>query len=178
MIGTEHNTLAVAVSTKRIGVVVFSDEELIYFAVKTLKSPRTSYSVKRQIAHIIKEFINEYNPGLLVIKALGKQQVQSKKQRLAVRQVKSSAESCALSWTEVSLEKVKPLLSAHRKPNKTNVFRILSEIYPELKRFVESQNLSQAEYYNSLLSAAAVGFFYQSRRYTSEKERPSAALLR
>ena len=172
---TEHNTLAVAVSTKRIGVVVFSEEQLVYFAVKTLKSPRTSYSVKRQVAHIVKEFINEYVPGLLVIKALGKQQVKSKKQRLAVTQVKSSAEAFGIYWTEISLEQIKPMLSVNRKPNKTNAFRALSQIYPELKRFVESQNLSQAEYYNSLLSAAAVGFYYQSRRQMSEKEHPAAS---
>jgi hypothetical protein len=175
MNSTKHNTLAAAVSTKRIGIVVFNDEELIYFAVKTLKSPRTSYSVKRQISLIVREFINEYKPDFLVIKTLGKQQMKSKKQLLAVRQVKSSAEAFGIPWTEISLEQIKPLLSAHRKPNKTNAFRTLSEIYPELKRFVESQNLSQAEYYNSLLSAATVGFYFQCRRQMSEKENPTVS---
>lgn len=157
----EFKILAASLGTKRVGVAVYERTELVFFAVKTLKLPRTNRRVRRQVSLIMQKLFGEFDPHLLVLKSPGKQQAKSKALGAALRQIKKEAEAGRIPVIEVSFDQVKAVLCGNRKPTKSNAFRILSETYPELERFVEYNNLSQAEYYNSLLSAAAIGFVYQ-----------------
>lgn len=165
----EFKILATSLGTKRVGVAVYERTELIFFAVKTLKLPRTNRRVRRQVSLIMRKLFGEFDPHLLVLKSPGKQQARSKVLRAAFRQIKKEAEADGIPVIEVSFDQVKAALCGKEKPTKSNAFMILSEMYPELKRFVEYNNLSQAEYYNSLLSAAAIGFVYQSKIIETDK---------
>lgn len=159
---SKSKILAAAVGTKRLGFAVFQRTELLYFAVKTLKLPRTRRRVKRQVTLLTKKAFSEFKPKLLILKTLGKQQANSRILPVAVNQIKKEAEASGNPVIEISFEQVKAILCKGQKPTKRNAFKALSEAYPELKRFIHYNNLSQAEYYNSLLSAVAVGYAYQS----------------
>ena len=155
----ENKMVAVAVCTKRLGLVVFCQAELIYFAVKTLKPPRTIPQIQHQVSEIIQEIIAEFTPEEVVLKLPGKQQAKSKNLLTAVNQIKQEAQAAGILWQEISFEQVKREFCLDGKPNKTNVFKTIVRNYPELKQFVNHPSRWQTEYYNSLLSAAAVGFY-------------------
>jgi hypothetical protein len=154
---SKNNLLAIAPATKRLGIVVFSQTDLIYFSVKTFAPPRTETLIKRQVSQMIRELINEFEPKTVALKVLGKQQVRSKNLRLVSSLIRQESEKAGIVLKEVSFEQAKKKLCFGKKPNKENAFEVLSLIYPELKRFAGCQNKSQKDYYNSLLSAAAIG---------------------
>lgn len=160
-----NKILAVAVCNKRIGLSIFSLRELIYFAVKTLKSPRTSEHVKQQVSETIQLLLAEYEPEAVVLKLLGKQQAKSDNLQLIFQIVKQQVENIGIPLYEISFNQAKQALCADKKVTRRNAFKILSEIYPELKQFANHPSHWQAEYYNSLLSAAAVGFYILNKAF-------------
>jgi RNase H-fold protein (predicted Holliday junction resolvase) len=167
---SNKNLLSIAVCTKRIGVAVFSQTELLYFAVKTLQSPRTIPCVRRQVSQIFETLLTEYSPKLIILKLPGKQQMRSKNLEFVHRVVKKNSEIAGVSLRKISFENAKQILCVDKKPTKTNAFLALAKIYPELRLMVKCQNPAQAEYYNSLLSAVAVGYYFQNKNGNIFKE--------
>lgn len=167
---SKHNILTIAPYTKRLGFAVFSQSEILYFAVKTFKLPRTIKSVKAEISQNIKKLTKDFKPELVIVKTLNSRQVNSKKLRSVVGQIKLEAECRNLPVNEISFERVKQELCSGKKATKAVLFKMLSARYPEIKRFASFQNLSQAEYYNSLFSAVAIGFYWQKKTYKSKQK--------
>ena len=161
---SKENTLIVfAVFTKRFGIAVFNHECLLYFAVKTIRACGVKRSVQTQISQPVENLVSEFDPQLVLVKTLTRQQKSSEKLRFVLRQIKREINRHEISAKDISLELVKKKLCADTKPTKANLFTTLAETYPELKRLIRFQNLSQAEYYNSLLSAVAIGYFWNTR---------------
>lgn len=158
----EKKTLAIAPITKRLGVAIFENTELIYFAVATVKSDKIDQILKIKISQTVRNLISEFEPDLVVVKALNKQQEKSKNLKLASRQIKFEAETAGLQAVEVSLNAVKKMLCGDYKPTKTNAYTMLASFYPELQRFLRQPNKWQREYYDAMLSAVAIGFYYQN----------------
>lgn len=161
----EDKLLSVSPSAKRLGIAVFKRAELIYFAVITLKSPRTPVNIKIQVSKIIQQFIEEFCPDSLVIKTLGRHQVRSKKLHLVVNKIKRTAKTAGIPLEEIPFETVKEQLCSGKKRTNAAVFQSLSAIYPELKQFVNHPSRWQADYYEPLLSAAAVGFCCRNKTF-------------
>lgn len=158
--------LAIAPVTKRFGVAVLENTELVYFAVATVKSNKIAQNLKIKISQTIRNLIGEFEPDLVVVKTLNKQQEKSKNLKLAVGQIETEAGRAGIRTEEVSFEAVKKLLCADNKPTKANAFKTLTKFYPELSRFLHQPNKWQKEYYDAMLSAVAVGFYRQKE--TSE----------
>ncbi len=154
-------TLAIAPITKRLGVAVFENRELLYFAVATVKSNKIAQSLKIKVSQTVLNLIGEFEPDLVVIETLNKQQEKSKNLKLAIRQTKVEAETAGIRAVEVSFNAVKELLCGDNKSTKTNAFVKLATVYPELQRFLRQPNKWQKEYYDAMLSAVAVGFYHQ-----------------
>jgi len=167
---SKRKILAVAPYTKRLGFAVFANTEILYFAVKTFKLPRTVASVKAEISQNIRKLTEDFKPELVIVKILNSRQIKSKKLRSVVEQIKLEAEYRNLTVKAISFERVKQELCADEKATKAVLFKILSARYPELKRFASFQNLSQAEYYNSLFSAVAIGFYWQKKTCKSKQD--------
>ena len=154
--------LAISPVTKRLGAAVFENTELIYFAVATVKSKNITQSLQTRISQTVRNLISEFEPALVVVKTLNKQQEKSKNLRLAIRQIKSECQTAKIQTEEISLESVKKLLCIDNKKTKTNAFATLANFYPELRRFLHQPNKWQREYYDAMLSAIAVGFYRRS----------------
>lgn len=167
---SKHNILTIAPFTKRLGFAVFSDAEILYFAVKTFKPQRSAMSVKAEISQSVKNLTEEFKPKLILVKTLNQWQVKSKNTAFVFSQVRREAEARKVPVREISLEQIKRELCSGGKPAKAILFKMLSAAYPEIKQFVSFQNLSQAEYYNSLLSAVAIGHYWQKK--TSKSKPP------
>lgn len=166
---SKNKILTVAPFTKRLGFAVFGEAEMLYFAVKTFKPPRTVASVKAEISQSIRKLTAEFKPKLVIIKTLSSRQEKSKNLSLVFKQIKREAESRKLPVKEISFEQVKQELCPDSKATKAVLFKRLSAVYPELSRFASFQNPSQAEYYNSLFSAAAIGFYWQNKTRKSKQ---------
>lgn len=153
--------LAIAPITKRLGAAAFENAELIYFAVATIKSNKIPQSPKIKIAQTLRKLISKFEPDLVVVKTLNKQQEKSKNLKTAIKQIKSEAETAGIQTEEVSFNSVRKLLCADDKATKANVFKALAKLYPELRRFLHQPNKWQKEYYDAMLSAVAIGFYCQ-----------------
>ena len=153
--------LAASPFTKGFGIAAIYQNELIYFAVKTFKSPKTKQSVKRQISGIIRDIIEEFEPKMIILTKPSKHQTQSKYFDLINQQVKREAKLCQLPVFWTSFEVVKGFICPDEKRTKGAVFKAISKIYPELKQFINRPNKWQTDYWNPLLTAVALGYFYQ-----------------
>lgn len=102
----EDNLLSVSLSTKRLGIAVFSRAELTYFAVVTFKPPRTIENIKGQVSKAIRTLIEDFAPISIVIKRLGKHQLKSGKQNLVVMKIKREAEIAGIMLQEICFETV------------------------------------------------------------------------
>lgn len=154
--------ISVAPATKRFGVIVFRNEEIICFAVKTLKPPRTNESIKREVSGSIENLIKEFIPQAIVIKSQGKQQLKSKQFKLIAGCIESQAKSHQIPVIRLKFETVKKSLCRKLKPNKVNTFNALTIVYPELRQFTGNSSKWRTQYYEILLLAAALGYYYQT----------------
>lgn len=162
MLLSKMKILAIAPITKRLGVAVFENAELIYFAIATVRSNKIAQSLKVKISQTIRNLINEIEPDLVVVKKINKQQEKSKNLKLVIRQIESECGRARIRIRGISFEMVKELLCVNNKKNKTTAFINLTDVYTELRRFLHQPNKWQKEYYDALLSAVAIGFYYQS----------------
>lgn len=142
----DDKLLVASPCTKQMGIAVINQAELVYFAVITFNSPRTPENIKTQVSKTIQGFIDDFAPSSLIIKMLGRHQVKSKNLRLVASKVKRAAKRANIPLQEISFEAVKKQLCAGRKPTKANVFKSLSEIYPELKQYVNHPSKWQRDY--------------------------------
>lgn len=155
--------IAIAPATKRFGVVVFRNEEIIYFAVKTLKPTRTNDSIKREVSRSIENLVKEFIPQIIVIKSPSKQQLKSNQFELITSCVESQSKSYQIPVIWLKFEKIKKSLCRNLKSNKVNTFNALMVAYPELRQFTGNSSKWRKQYYEILLLAAALGYYYQTR---------------
>ncbi|MGI8467317.1 MAG: hypothetical protein ACR2N3_02585 [Pyrinomonadaceae bacterium] len=154
--------LAVAPATKRFGAVVFRNTEIIYFAVKPLKPPRTNESIKWEVSRSIENLLKEFSPKVIVLKSPSKQQLKSKQFKLIAQCAESKARFHQIPAVRINFEKVKKLLCPNIKPTKANAFKSLAAIYPELRQFTGNSSKWRMQYYDILLAAAALGYYHQT----------------
>ncbi len=158
----DNAVIAIAPATKRFGVVVFRNEEIIYFVIKILKPPRTSESIIREVSNSIENLFKEFLPQAIVIKSPSKQQLKSNQYKLIAACVENQAKSHQIPVMRLKFETVKRFLCRNLKPNKTNTFNNLAAIYPELRQFTGKSSKWRKQYYEILLLAAALGYYCQT----------------
>ena len=166
----ENKILAIAPATKRFGAAILKDWELIYFAVKPLRPPRINESIKTEVSNSIEHLIKEFTPKVIVIKSPGKQQLKSIQFKLIAESIERRAEFNQVPVIRIKFETVKKFLCRNQKPIKANTFKSLADVYPELRQFFGNSNKSRREYYDSLLIAAALGYYYQTGLVEAESQ--------
>ncbi|MFN0279176.1 MAG: hypothetical protein ACKVRN_11315 [Pyrinomonadaceae bacterium] len=159
-----NNLLIVTPYTKRLGMAVFQDGELIYFGVKTFKRPRTAESISDETANKLGELLDQFNPALVIVKSLTTHQTGSVKHRGIARTIKRTLNTVGISIVESSFEEARRNLVAEDNPPKKSAFAILRKLYPELARFVYFQNRHQSEYYTPMLAAITIGLAYRQEK--------------
>jgi hypothetical protein len=153
--------LVVAPYTKRFGIAVFCDAELLYYGVKTLARPRTLESIRSEVITRLNRLIDEFSPELVVIKHLSQRQARSEKQKQVGIEIRRIARENGIASKHVQLDEVNKKLSTDGRPTMAQTFSTLLTVYPELARFSLIRNRSQREYYSAVISAVAVGFIHQ-----------------
>lgn len=153
----KNRVLVVAPYSQRLGVAIFAGSDLIHYAVKTFKLPRTEQSVMVETSAQMRLLINEFRPKSVMVKKLSRRQISSRNQRAILEQVEIEANTARLLTQEFSFEDAKQELSEGVGPTNTAAFRALIHVYPELEKLSHFQNRHQKEYYVPLLTAVAIG---------------------
>jgi len=147
-----------------LGVAVFEDTSLCYYAIKTLRVPGTSVAVRRATAHVLNDLIAIYQPTHLAIEQ--PLVIQRRAELLAhvISALKTTARRRGLIVSEYAPQVVRSYICADRKPTKREVARLLAVRYPELRPYGSSRSKWAEKYYERMFGAIAVGFVSQARR--------------
>lgn len=144
--------------SRRLGVAVFAGSDLLHYAVKTFRLPRTERSVRSETSAQINRLFDEFRPARLMIKKLSRRQVSSSNQQAVIEQLSTDATAARIPIAEISFDKAKRDLSlAGSAVTNAEAFLTLMRSYPELERFGRFRNRHQKEYYVPVLTAIAIG---------------------
>ena len=152
-----NRVLVTAPYSQRLGVAVFAGSDLIHYAVKTFRLPRTERSVRCETSAQLNQLFDEFRPRSLIIKKLSRRQIKSPNQRAVVAQLSADASEAGIRIAELSFEEAKRDLSEGSVVTNAEAFLTLLRIYPELERLGHFRNRHQREYYVPVLTAVAIG---------------------
>lgn len=157
MKSASHIILAITPGNRKFGIAVFSECELIYFAVKTISRRRSAALQKEEITELLSELFACFKPQFIALKAISKYQQTSFALKEIVKLIKHQAKAKQIPVTEISLEQVKCLFEGAKKHTQKNAFQRLVKLYPELRQFSSRPNKWQNDYYHNLFSAISIG---------------------
>lgn len=149
--------LALAPGGRHCGVAVLDEKELLYFAVKTMKTSYSSPDYEREIALMLNNLFNQFTPKNIVYKKLNPQQRNFPALQTFRETVETEAVKHNIPVTETSFKHAAALLVSDGKRTKAHVFAKLTEIFPELRQFTNRPSHTQKRYYERLLAAVAIG---------------------
>ncbi len=151
--------LAIAPGKREIGIAIFSDFDLIYVSVKTVKN-RKSKNILDEITVILQRLFQGFSIRIVVAKAISQYQKLSPDLETIVERIKLKSEEKGLEVVEITIEQIKSELCRNKKPTEKKAFETLLIAYPELNRYWNRPNKWQNDYYAFLFSAVAVGVVY------------------
>ena len=151
--------LAIAPGKRELGIAIFSDFDLIYVSVKTIKN-RKSKNILDEITVILQRLFQGFSIRIVVAKAISQYQKLSPDLETIVERIKINSEEKGLEIVEITIEQIKSALCRNKKPTEKKAFETLLIAYPELKRYWNRPNKWQNDYYAFLFSAVAVGVVY------------------
>lgn len=160
--------LVITPYTKRIGIAFFDGRELVYFAVKTFRRPRTMGSIRGETRLRVVYLIRRFKPAILIVKSVSSYQHASQNHREISRSIRVTARRAKVATRSISFESAKRQIVLSGRMTKKRTFRILGQRYPAIARYVPIRNRDEDEYYTPLLSAVAVGSCYARRRVTTD----------
>ena len=165
--------LAVDPGRSTLGVAIFEEVALRYYAIKTLRVPGTPGAVRRAAAHILNDLIKAYQPTHLAIEQPLVVQQRSELLAHVISALKTKARRNGLIVNEYSPQAVRCYVCTDTQPTKREVARRLAARYPELRRYISSQSRWAEAYYEKMFGAVAVGLVAiatQERQNTDVKD--------
>lgn len=162
----EETILSVAPGTRRFGAAVFRNGELLHFAVHPLGKLaatgrfKNGESLSDAVARALKPLLQRFEPRVLVLKELNRQQLKSANLRSVFEAFRAETKPAGIETRTISFETVKKLFCSKKKPTKAKVFAKLASFFPELAQFANHPSRWQRKYYATMLIAAAAGFTF------------------
>lgn len=149
--------LAIAPGSRRLGIAIFSDCELIYFAVKTVSRNHSAALQKEEITELLAELFACFKPHFVALKAVNQYQQTSIVLKEIIKLLKRQTKARRVPISEISLEQIRSFAGNTEKQTQMKTFQTLTTLYPELRQFAGRPNRWQNEYYRNLFSAVSVG---------------------
>jgi crossover junction endodeoxyribonuclease RuvC len=149
--------LAIDPGTKEIGIAVFSDGELLYYGVKTIRTRSSPGEVLKQAQYIISRLIADYEPQHLAIEKTFMIQKSAALLNVAADEIKATAKREGLTVFEYAPLAVRKLICKTGKATKKGAAKAIALRFPELTRYLERQTKWEALYYAKMFDAIAVG---------------------
>jgi Holliday junction resolvasome RuvABC endonuclease subunit len=149
--------LGIDPGTRRIGISVFKGEELIFYALKTIKedTPAQTLAKLRKVLEIL---IVKYRIERVAIEKPVFVQQQQSFVKDVYEETKELIKKRDLDLIEHHPKMVITLICKTGSPTKQTTAQILAQRYHELLKYIDASNSRQTNYFAPLFDAVAVGF--------------------
>jgi Holliday junction resolvasome RuvABC endonuclease subunit len=148
--------LGINPGSKYLGIAVFQESDLRYWAIKVLKGVWSKGKIKKAKA-ILSDLIDRYDVNVLAIKKLHPSRSSKNLDRLATI-IKEFSKRKGLKVYQYSLKDVKDFFSLGTKINKRQMAELIVTQYPFLGHPFEKEKRNRNPYFIRMFEAIALGF--------------------
>lgn len=148
--------LGIDPGARQIGVSVFRAEELIFYAVKSIKNASREESLFK-LRRVLEELIRKYKIEFAAVEKVVFVQQHRSFVKIVYDEIRSFFKRQHIRLIEYNPKFIKKAVCGLHKPTKRNAALVLSQKHPELARYFNVPRLWQRTYYAQLFDAIAVG---------------------
>ena len=127
--------LAVDPGSRELGVAVIRGGELLFYGVKTVSNRQNPQTILEAISSHIRNLIKKYRPARLAIEKIFIRQNSYALPAVVAEQIKATAGEADLPIDEYAPASVRKRLCQTGRATKRETAEILTERFPELKRY-------------------------------------------
>ena len=153
--------LAIDPGTRYMGFAVLEGQELVYYAIKTIKDRRTPGRIFHRSKEFLREFIEAYNPDIVAIEKPFVYQISAAMVSALADELKREARRLGLPVYQYTPTAVRGFLCESEAATKADVAKILGGMFPELQHFLNPMHEWTEKYYSNIFDAIAVGLMCQ-----------------
>jgi len=147
--------IAVNPGTRYLGTAVFEGPELLDWQVKVVQG-KFCKEKRQRILQVVRDFIDQYEPDILVIKKLHRSRSSANLNLLTTR-IKQSCRRKGLKLFQYSIKNVEDFFITEGKKNKKKLARIMASEYPELVHEFNKEQQNKNNYHIRTFEAVALG---------------------
>ncbi|MDQ3817782.1 MAG: crossover junction endodeoxyribonuclease RuvC [Acidobacteriota bacterium] len=141
-----------------MGVAVLDGDELVYYAVKIVRSKAKSFQeLCACVESIIKRLVEEHRPAVLAIRQPLIIQQSAEALATVIREIKQAAQHEGLVVCEYAPKTVRRFICGSTKATKRQAAERLAARFGELHRYLEHRGKWEELYYSKLFEAVGVG---------------------
>ena len=148
--------LGIDPGARQIGIAVFRDEELLFYAVKTIKQANRKQSL-RKLRKVLIKLINEYAVQIVALEKVVFIQQHRSFVKIVADEIKAFLKEKKLPFFEYNPKLIRETICGFEKPTKRNTSLLLAQKYTELVRYFNVPRLWQKKYFAQLFDAIAAG---------------------
>lgn len=150
------NILGLDIGARQIGVAVFRGEELVFYAVKSIKRPNREESLMKLKA-VLEKLIARYKIEFTAIEKIVFIQQHRSFVKIVYDETKEYLKGQNIELFEYNPKLIRYILCHPEKPTKRNTALILVQKHAELVKYFTVPRLWQKRYFAQLFDAIAVG---------------------
>jgi len=156
MINPKSTVLGIDPGARQIGISVFSDGQLVFYAIKSFRKPKREDSLLR-LRKVLLELLTQYRVEAVAIERVVFVQQHRAFVKIVYDEIREFLKELKVTFFEYDPKVVRGVMCGLHKPTKHNMSLILSQKHPELARYFNVPRLWQKMYYAQLFDAVAVG---------------------
>ncbi|MDQ3179035.1 MAG: crossover junction endodeoxyribonuclease RuvC [Acidobacteriota bacterium] len=150
------NILGLDIGARQIGVSILRNEELVFYAVKSIKR-NSKTKVLKQLEKVLTALIEKYDIEVFTLKKIVYRQQQNSFVKTVYEETKDFALNQNIRLFEYNPKLIRQIICGLEKPTKRNTALLLTQRYAELARYFNVPKLWQKRYLAQLFDAIAVG---------------------
>ncbi len=147
--------LGLDIGARQIGISVLKGEELVFYAVKSIRQNSKVETLKR-LQKVLTALIAKYDIEVIAIEKVVYLQQHRSFVKTVCKETKDFVLRKHLKIFEYSPQLIRRIICGQDKPTKRNTALILAQRYTELTRYFNVPRLWQKRYFAQLFDAIAV----------------------
>lgn len=148
--------LGIDIGARQIGVCVLKGEELVFYAVKSIRQDSASDTLKR-LRKVLTALIEKYDIEFVAVEKVVYVQQQKSFVKTVCREAKRIISGKRIKLYEYSPQLIRCIIGGREKPTKRNTALMIARKYNELTYYFNVPKLWQRRYFAPLFDAIAVG---------------------
>jgi Holliday junction resolvasome RuvABC endonuclease subunit len=163
-----NTVLAIDPSTRNLGLAVFVDRDLVYYAVKTIRPRRPRSALLQTVSDIINQMISEFSPGILAVEKIVLKQKSEALLSVVTDDIRTLATSAGLRVEESAVADIRKRICQSKNATKLETRNQLCARFPELLQYAGGRSKARARHYDHLFDAVALGLACAQQNNLSE----------